>query len=222
MNKTILFLLSITIQSCFSQEDIDTSSFYYAFNGEITANQYIGTLESPELNVLYRGYPNKITPAVQNNNGLQPQIYGSGCAISYHKDHYIVRVGRADSVIIALTLRDKDSTIPILRKTYRVINLPAPDLYWGNVRSGHRTNTKTKNLTAKYSDDGIYLDANFSVTSWTMEGSNKNFSGLGGDLSSALSFLSALENNTTVVIKAVVQGPDGINRELSGVWIINN
>ena len=222
MNKTILFLLSITIQLCFSQEDIDTSSFYYALNGKIKANQYIGTLESPELNVLYRGYPNKIIPAVQNNNGLSTQIYCSGCAISFHQDHYVVRVGRADSVVIALALKDKDSTIPILRKTYRVINLPAPDLYWGNARSGHRTNTEAKNLTAKYSNDGISVAADFSVTSWTIEYRNKTFGGLGGDLSSASSFLGGLENNTSIVINAIVQGPDGINRKLSGVWIINN
>lgn len=222
MNRTILFLLSIIVQFCFGQENIDTSSIYHAFNGKIEANQYVGTLESPELNVLYRGYPNVITPAVQNNNGLQAQLFGSGCTIFRSQDHYIVRVGRADSVIIALTLKDKDSTIPVLRKTYRVVNLPAPDLYWGNVRSGRTSNTESENLTVKYSEDGISLAANFSITSWKIEYKNESFSGFGGNLSSASSFLKGLKSNTSVVINAIVKGPDGIDRSLSGVWIIKN
>ncbi|MCJ8292096.1 MAG: hypothetical protein HRT58_19625 [Crocinitomicaceae bacterium] len=220
MNKALLFLLLSSAHFCFGQSNIDTTSIYYAFHGEIKHNEYIATLESPELNVLYRGYANVVTPAVQNNHGLPANVYCSGCAIIRQKDSYIVKVGRADSAIIALTLRDNDSTIPVLRKTYRVVNLPDPDLYWGNSRSGRTSNAQSGTLTAKYSEDGIALNADFSVVSWTINHNDETFTGRGDDLSIASSFLKELKG-TTIIINAIVKGPDGIDRPLSGVWIID-
>ena len=223
-NLVLTFIFSLFAFMSFSQDMVvDDTSIVQAMNDPVRSDLFKGTLESPNLNVLFRGVNNYIISSVENSDGRPIRLYGSGCSISLKpgsSDQYIVRPGRSDSAIIALAIKSEERTIPVRRKVYRVVSLPDPDLHWGKARSGRSLDTKSRTLSAGYTK-GIVLDASFSVVSWIMNYNGESMSGEGNDLSSADSLIKDIESGSTLTIDAMVKGPDGIARPLSGVWMID-
>lgn len=178
-----------------------------------------GAIEQPETNILFRGYPNKILPSVTNNNGLLITLVGTNCSISRldSSDYFIIKPGKKKEATITLNLILNDSLIPIKSIQYRVVNLPAPSLYWGKTKSGKKAISSSRTIEVKY-NDGIALNPNFTIIKWAIYHNGESISGVGHDLSSANSFLQNLESGKGLSINATFKGPDGRERIIGGAW----
>ena len=180
----------------------------------------VGALEMLEKNILFRGYSNKIIAAVTNNGNRPVGLEGTNCQISRPDsvDYFIVRPGKGRQATISLFLIDNDSSVLIRTVEYRVMNLPDPELYFGRAKSGQKGKLGARTIEAKFPYD--ILEAEFEIRSWSISHGGDLYVGKGSDLSSADKLFKNIKESTGISINAVVRGPDGISRQLSGVWPI--
>lgn len=179
-----------------------------------------GSIELMDLNVLYRGYPNKVSAS---GSGY-PTITltgGGNVTVSKSGDHYIAKPGKAKTAYLVVSGKDKDGNNFQLKKgEYRVSNLPDPVLYWGGSKSGVKGSRSSRALLAKYTPE-IPLKANFKVTKWTASAPGLKGAppkGLGGSLAAASGLITNAPPGTALSITATVVGPDGIARQIGGSW----
>jgi hypothetical protein len=186
------------------------------------SQEYEGALELPEMNILYRGYPNKVVAAVTNNDGCKIELIGSGCTITKTENSnlYIVKPGSGKSAYITLALVDGDSSIAVRKMEYRVSNLPDPEIYWGGVKSGGTAATHQQVLFAKYPPE-IPLNAQFSISEWTMITKTDTCSGKGSNISTAEAIFREINEPTLIEFEVIVVGPDGIQRRKRGTFKVN-
>ncbi|MCR9172191.1 MAG: hypothetical protein NXI10_06850 [bacterium] len=179
-----------------------------------------GAIELTELNVLYRGYPNKV---MASGSGYETySLSGSNVSISGNPNSgYIVKPGGGKSATLSITGKNADGSSSVLKKgNYRVSNLPDPVLYWGGSKSGVKGSRSSRALLAKYTPE-IPLEASFKVTKWTASAPGLKGappSGLGGSLAPAGALITAAPPGTALSITATVVGPDGIARQIGGSW----
>ena len=187
---------------------------------QLNAQTPIAAIESPELNILYRGYPNKLIPAFTNNDSAEVIIKGKDVHIEKFDDYFIVKptgTGRYVSLCVVLVKKSGQDTIREL--TYRVFNIPDPVLYWGASKNSQKANIKVPKLFAKYPPE-IPLHAQFVIESWSMKYKNQEVSGKGSNLSNAEKLLKKIKKETTVEIVTSVMGVDGVSRIIKGSWIV--
>jgi len=176
-----------------------------------------GAIELTDLNILYRGYPNKVEVS---GSGYET-ITLSGSGVSKSGKGYIVKPGKGKSAVLTVTGRNKDGSSKVLKSgKFRVSNLPDPTLYWGAAKSGKKGSKSSRLLQAKYSPE-IPLKANFKVIKWTcyapgLKGAPP--SGAGSNLGSAGPLINAVKPGTGISFNATVRGPDGIARQIGGSW----
>lgn len=180
-------------------------------------------IESPELNILYRGYENKIIPAVLNSNDREMLLIGKGVTITKPEgvEYYIAKTNNRDRVVsISVNLIDKFDTLFVREIQYRVSNLPDPYLYWGDARQDGNADLHEKNIDVKYPHE-IPLMCTFKIVNWEVIVNEKSISGKGNDLSKAEALLKSVKTTTTVTIKMTVKSTDGILRMRQGTWNVN-
>ena len=97
---------------------------------EIIVMEPTGSIELTDLNVLYRGYPNKVEAS---GSGYQTtSLSGSNATVSKSGKGYIVKPGKGRSATLTVTGKNADGASKVLKKgEYRVSNLPDPVLFWG-------------------------------------------------------------------------------------------
>lgn len=186
---------------------------------EIIVMEPTGSIELVELNVLYRGYPNKVEAS---GSGYQTtSLSGSNVSISKSGKGYIVKPGKGRSATLSVTGKNADGASKVLKKgDYRVSNLPDPTLYWGSAKSGAKGSKGSRLLQAKYPPE-IPLKANFTVVRWTcyapgLKGAPP--SGAGGNIAGAGPLINALKPGSGISFTCTVRGPDGIGRQVGGGW----
>ncbi len=187
----------------------------------LTSTAQTAALESPELNILYRGYANKVIPAVTNNNGKQIILSGKGVNIEkpIDQNYYILNPGRDRAVSISISLADEQDTSFVRKVEYRVHNMPDPYLYLGKSRENQNADINATKLFAKYPPE-IPLNAKYRVMKWTIIVNDETRSGTGNDISSASEIINTAPNDSQVIATVTVQGPDGIFRKKTGSWIV--
>ena len=180
-----------------------------------------GSIELPELNVLYRGYPNKVDPTA---SGYPTTVLtGSNCSVSKSGNLYIAKPGKGRSAFLTVSGKTADGkTVQLKKVEYRVSNLPDPTLYWGNAKSGKKAAKSSRILMAKYPPE-IPLKAEFKVVKWTcfapgLKGAPPT--GAGSNIGAAGALINAVKPGTGISFNATVRGPDGIGRQVGGSWSI--
>ena len=180
-----------------------------------------GSIELPELNVLYRGYPNKVIPTA---SGYPETVLGvTNASKSKSGEFYIVKPGKGSKAYLTVSGRTADGkTVSLKKVEYRVTNLPDPTLYWGSAKSGKKAAKSSRLLMAKYPPE-IPLKASFKIVKWTcfapgLKGAPPT--GSSGSLSSAGPLINAVKAGTGLSFNATVRGPDGIARQIGGSWSI--
>ncbi len=191
------------------------------FGMNVNAQEPIAAIELPELNILYRGYTNKIIPAVYNNNGGTLLLVGEEVSISKDEDddHFIAKpMGSDRYVSISVHLINGTDTTFVRKVDYRVMNLPDPSIFWGPIEAGNKANIRERKLFAKYSP-WIPLKAEFTVVSWELIiDSNVVVTGNGSLLYEAEETLKKFTETTTVSMRVRIKGVDGITRIREGYW----
>lgn len=180
-----------------------------------------GSIELPELNVLYRGYPNKVDPTA---SGYPTTILtGENASITKSGNLYIASPGKGKTAYLTVSGKSADGkTVQLKRVEYRVSNMPDPVLYWGGSKSGEKASKSSTVLMAKYPPE-IPLKAEFTVLKWTcfapgLKGAPPT--GSGGSIAGAAPLIKAVAPGTGVSFNATVKGPDGLARQIGGSWSI--
>lgn len=176
-----------------------------------------GSIELPQLNVLYRGYNNVVRVVASGFESAE--LNATGATYSKVGDGYhVVPSGSGKTAQLSVVGRSADGKTVVLRRTdFRVLNLPDPTLYWGGAKSGGNIPTGDFKLFMKYGPE-VPLSASFSVTRWEMACGERPVSGTGNDVSSARQFILAVPKGRLVSVSTWVRGPDNIVRKITGVF----
>ena len=186
---------------------------------EIIVMEPTGAIELTDLNVLYRGYDNKVKATASGYPTTS--LTGQNATVSPSGDGYVVRPGGGKMAYLTVSGKDKDgNSFNLKRGEYRVSNLPDPVLYWGAAKSGEKGSRSSRLLLAKYPPE-IPLNAKFTVVKWTcyapgLKGAPPT--GPGGNIAAAAPLINAVPPGTGLSFTCTVRGPDGIGRQIGGSW----
>ncbi len=184
----------------------------------VTVMKPSGSIELPELNVLYRGYENRVNATASGFPSTA--LSGSGATLSPSSDgSYIARPSGGRTASLTVSGRTADGrTVALKTVQYRVLTLPKPTMYWGAAADGEGPNRGEKNIFAKYGND-VPLNAKFSIIRWevTVSGAARSVKGVGGQLSTeAQQLIRVAPRGSRAFYSLKVKGPDNIIRNLSG------
>ena len=182
-----------------------------------------GTVSLPELNVLYRGYPNKVEAVASGYD--QTVLSGSGVSLTKSGNGWIANPGAGRDATITVSGRSSvtNKTVSLGSFVFRVSRLPDPELYFGAAKSGETGSRAETRLFAKYPPE-IPLNATFTVLSWELAVPGNPTApprGPGGQLTpGASSLLKQAKPGTVIGFMTDVRGPDGITRKKGGSFKI--
>lgn len=184
----------------------------------ISVTKPSGTVSLPELNVLYRGYANKVEGAASGYASYD--LRGSGVSLKKSGQQYIASPGSGRECTISIVGKNPDgSSANLGAYKFRVSNLPAPTIKFGSLWDGDEAGSSTMKsnttLFAKYPPE-IPLEAKFSVKSWevSVSGAPRPEKGNGSRLSPrALSLIKQAKSGSLISFMTRVTGPDGKTRK---------
>jgi hypothetical protein len=181
-----------------------------------------GSIELPEMNMLYRGYDNKVEATASGYD--QTSLTGTGVSLSKTSTGWIAKPsgsGREAYLTVSGKNTATGQSATLKKVKYRVSNLPDPEIYWGGAKNGERASKAETKLFAKYGPE-IPLNASFTVKSWecTVPGASRPVMGTGNLISAASGLLRAAPAGSMVSFICKVVGPDGITRTRAGAFKI--
>lgn len=186
---------------------------YKDWEHTITIMKPQGNVSLPEMNVLYRGYDNRVLGVASGYD--QTVLSMSNGSLSKKGDEYVAKPGQGREATITVSGKNSltNKTVSLGNFTFRVSNLPGPGLYLGKIGSGEKASqslvANTNRLFAKYPPE-IPLKAEFEVASWelSVSGAPRTFSGNGPVLSAeAMSLLKQTRTGTKISLSAKYKGP---------------
>ncbi len=178
-----------------------------------------GTVSLPELNVLYRGYANKVEAVASGYD--QTILSGNGVSLTKSGNGWIANPGSGREATITVSGRSSvtNKTVSLGAFNFRVSRLPDPELYFGAAKNGEQISRSETRLFAKYPPE-IPLNAVFTVLGWEMSVSGSPIAppkGPGGQINgAAVNLLKQAKPGSVVGFMTDVRGPDGITRKKGG------
>jgi hypothetical protein len=182
-----------------------------------------GTVSLPELNVLYRGYANKVEAVASGYD--QTILSGSGVSLTKSGSGWIANPGggRECSITVSGKSSVTNKTVSLGSFQFRISRLPDPELYFGAAKSGENASKAETRLFAKYPPE-IPLNATFSILNWELAVPGNPMApprGPGGQLTpAASSLLRQVKPGTVIGIMTDVRGPDNVIRKKGGSYKI--
>lgn len=188
-----------------------------------TVGKPSGAVSLPEMNVLYRGYDNKVQGAVSGYTGYS--LSGSNVSLSRSGEFWVAKPGSGREATISISgIAEDGSSANVGSFKFRVQNLPSPNVYLGALEDGSDAPAGTiraqTRLFAKYPPE-IPLNATFNVVSWevAVAGAPKPERGNGAQLTpKALALIRQANAGSTISFMTIVKGPDGRDRKRSAVF----
>jgi hypothetical protein len=181
-----------------------------------------GTVSLPELNVLYKGYANKVEGVASGYD--QTILTGSGVSLVKSGTGYIGTVngaGKTASITVAGKNTTTNKTVTLGSFPFRVMTLPNPSLFFGATEEGGKASKVETRLFAKYSNSP--LNATFTVLEYELNvaGAPRPAKGTGNVLSGeAMNLLKQAKPGSQISFMTKVVGPDKIQRKKGGVFTI--
>jgi hypothetical protein len=191
-----------------------------------TVGKPSGAVSLPEMNVLYRGYDNKVQGAV--SGFVDYKLSGSNVSLSKKGDMYIGKPGSGREATISISGVAEDGTTASVGKfEFRVRDLPKPTIKLGSVWDGEKVGASTikamTRLFAQYPPE-IPLLAEFRVTAYevVVSGAPRSAKGTGSALNGdAVGLLKQARAGSTVTIMTDYRGPDGRTLRKNAVIQVN-
>lgn len=182
-----------------------------------------GTVSLPEMNVLYRGYDNKVQAVASGYP--EAKVTGAGVNLVKSGEGYIGKVntsGREATISISGFNKQTNKTVSLGSFKFRVMNLPPPNIYFGSASDGEQASKAETRLFAKYGPE-IPLNVSFTILSWELNvaGAPRPAKGTGNSIAGEGSaLLRQAKPGSTISFMVQVKGPDGGIRKRSGVFRI--
>lgn len=171
-----------------------------------------GTVALPEMNMLYRGYPNKIEGVASGYD--QTVLTGNGVSLTKSGSQWIGSPGTGKTCTITVSGKNSvtNKTVSLGTYTFRVSLLPPAQIYFGTAANGEKGSKSETRLFAKYPPE-IPLNVQFSLTSWELEFMGRTASGSGNQLNGeAIALLRQARPGSSASFICKYRGPDNINR----------
>jgi gliding motility-associated protein GldM len=176
----------------------------------------------PEMNVLYRGYENKLmalasgydqtVPSISNGVSMTPSTFSiEGKQI---KGYIVKPSGPSRECTVSISGQNSitKKTVNLGSFKFRVKDLPPPTCYFGKAPNGGRALKGDKVLSARYEDSP--LNASFTVVSWEMEFMGRSAQGTGNVINAqAEALLKQAKTNSTASFLVKYRGPDKKDRQ---------
>jgi len=190
------------------------------FNIKIMKPQ--GTVSLPDMNVLYRGYDNRIEGVASGYD--QTILNGNGVALTKTGTGWIGKPGAGKEATISISGKNSvtNKTVNLGSYKFRVRNLPKPSLYFGGAEDGGQASKAETRLFAKYGPE-IPLNVTFTVLSWELNisGAPRPARGTGNSIAGeGQTFLKQAKPGSMVSFMTQVKGPDGVVRKVGGSFRI--
>ncbi len=187
-----------------------------------------GAIANSEMNVLYRGWDNKIEVSASGYDPSTVNVSCSGCKISKKGDGYIARVsGSAKKASLNITAKDAEgASVKIVSKEFRIFNLPSPKPYFAGQTFDKPTIKKAKAANSSIVKALIGdspLDVKYTVTGFKMSGSKngKSFDmrSKGNKLTGEMkAYIKRLGKSSKIIITDIVaQGPSGKPKKIGSL-----
>jgi hypothetical protein len=181
-----------------------------------------GTVSLPDMNVLYRGYDNRIEGVASGYD--QTILAGNGVALTKTGTGWIGKPGAGKEATISISGKNSvtNKTVSLGSYKFRVRNLPKPSLYFGGAEDGGQASKAETRLFAKYGPE-IPLNVTFQVLSWELNisGAPRPARGTGNSIAGeGQTFLKQAKPGSMVSFMTQVKGPDGVVRKVGGSFKI--
>ncbi|MEX1191577.1 MAG: GldM family protein [Brumimicrobium sp.] len=188
-----------------------------------TVGKPSGAVSLPEMNVLYRGYDNKVVGAVSGYTGYSLNMTNG--SIRKTGEEWIAKPGSGRETKISITgIADDGSKASVGTFDFRVQNMPKPSVSLGRVEDGEKATSSvlraSQRLFAGYPPE-IPLNAKFSVISWelSVSGAPRPAEGRGSNLNGeAQRLISGAKSGAQITIMTEYKGPDGVTRRKGAVF----
>ena len=197
---------------------------YLPFESEYTVINPTATISNTELNVLYRGYDNKLKISADGHN---LRIEATNATVSQHGDLWYVKPNESAKQVKVTVTADMDGKRQVMGdNTYRVKTLPNPSAFFvagGNsmLEGAVTKKAATANdaiVEASYGEDGI-LDIDFKITTFTISTGSKLATSTSASLTAEqkkmINSLRSGEQFSINSIRAI--GPDGKEKRLNSI-----
>jgi hypothetical protein len=171
-----------------------------------------GTVALPEMNMMYRGYPNKIEAVASGYD--KTDITGNGVSLSKSGNGWIGSPGAGKTCTVSVIGKNSatNKSANLGTFTFRVSNLPPAQIYFGGAANGMQGSKVETRLFAKYPPE-IPLNVTFTMLSWELEFMGRSAKGNGNQLDgSAQSLLKQARPGSTASFLCKYKGPDNIVR----------
>jgi len=195
------------------------------FSFKYTVGKPSASIAAPELNVLYRGYDNKIQAVASGYPPSDVTTSCSGCSsFSKSGDLYIAKVKGGKEATIYVKAAGKT----IGEQKFRIKPLPKPQPYFGGQTYGKKTIKtgilkQTPPLTAKLADSP--LNVSFSVKSFSLDvivnGNIVSDKSKGGSLTPKMKNMvkNSKRGQKIYIYDVKVAGPDGKEKSIGGLTL---
>lgn len=178
-----------------------------------------GSIELPELNVLYRGYKNRVNATA--SGFPETVLTASGASLTRDGVGYIVSpTGTGRKAYLTVSGRTADGRLVQLKRVeYKVSRMPKPNLYVGAATDGQQI--PPSGVLNSHYDGRTPLQATFRIVSWECNvpgAQGRPPSGNSSDISRALNLIRAARRGQKISFSAKVKGPDGIVQSVSSTF----
>ncbi len=213
----------------------------YPFSDEYTVGEPTATIANEDMNVVYRGYDNKLNiavPGVANENIVVEAKGAQMIKPSGSQKHWICRPTSAANVELTVYANSEGGKKKMATHVFRTLRLPNPSAFL--VYSDKRGETylcpsadkepsrddllRSREIIAQYADG--MLQANFTITGFTIyaqdaTGGVTPVSSNSGKLTaSQVKVIKGKKRGSRLVIEDIrAKGPDGVVRDLSPISI---
>lgn len=198
----------------------------WTFNYSVGAPN--AAVAAADLNVLYRGWDNRLKVSASGYDPSTVSVSCSGCSISKKGDFYIAKAsGKSKTATVNVTAKDdKGNSVALAKEEFRVFSLPAPQIYFANqtidkpVMSRGLAKNASK-LIAKLGNSP--LNVPYEVTSFDMivvkKGKVATVSSKGNKLSGAMkNAIKSMSAGTMLTFSNVkAKGPSGKSQPIGGI-----
>ncbi len=171
-----------------------------------------GTVSLPQLNVLYKGYNNRIEGVASGYD--KTELIGGGVTLTKDGSQHIARVttsGKTATIDVYGVNSVSKKRVKLGSFPFRVMSLPDPDFFFGAAEVGGKVPPGESRLFARYKNSP--LDAKFDVLSWELSTNNSQRPerGKGNQLSvDGLKLIKQAKPGSIISFRLEYMGPDKV------------
>lgn len=181
-----------------------------------------GTVSLPQLNVLYKGYNNRVEGVASGYD--QTILVGNGVSLTKDGNQHIAKVttsGKTATIDIYGVNSVSKKKVKLGSFPFRVMMLPNPEFFFGAVPEGGKISKEETRLFVKYTNSP--LDAKFTILNWemSMNTAPRTEKGKGNQISmEATKLLRQGKTGTIVTFRTEIMGPDQILRKKLASFVL--